>query len=105
MRHLNTMPHVWPDIEPLAQWLGSEVQLLAQTSGGEPFNEACYEPWLTLAERYGKDFPMPRGLLPVTLELRGVSDMSPEQAEKDADAIIAALQEGAYIVKANQRYR
>ncbi|ORM72928.1 succinylglutamate desuccinylase [Pantoea wallisii] len=95
--HLYTTPHAWPDIEPLARWLGSHVQLLAQISGGEPFDEACCEPWLTLAERYGKEFPMPRGLLPVTLELRGVSDVSPEQAEKDADAIINALIEGGYI--------
>ncbi|MCZ4060751.1 M14 family metallopeptidase [Pantoea sp. LMR881] len=95
--HLYTTPHAWPDIEPLARWLGSEVQLLAQISGGEPFDEACCEPWLTLAERFGKEYPMPRGLLPVTLELRGVRDVSPEQAEKDADAIIQALVEGGYI--------
>ncbi|PEI05463.1 hypothetical protein CRM79_20745 [Pantoea agglomerans] len=95
--HLYTTPHAWPDIKPLARWLGSEVQLLAQISGGEPFDEACCEPWLTLAERFGKDYPMPRGLLPVTLELRGVRDVSPEQAQKDADAIISALQEGGYI--------
>ncbi|MEB5972618.1 M14 family metallopeptidase [Pantoea dispersa] len=95
--HLYTTPHAWPEIEPLARWLGSEVQLLAQISGGEPFDEACCEPWLTLAERFGKDYPMPRGLLPVTLELRGVADVSPELAEKDADAIINALTEGGYI--------
>lgn len=95
--HLYTTPHAWPEIEPLARWLGSEVQLLAQISGGEPFDEACCEPWLTLAERFGEAYPMPRGLLPVTLELRGVRDVSPEQAEKDADAIISALQEGGYI--------
>ena len=95
--HLYTTPHAWPDIEPLARWLGSEVQLLAQISGGEPFDEACCEPWLTLADIFGKEYPMPRGLLPVTLELRGVRDVCPEQAEKDADAIISALQEGGYI--------
>ncbi|WP_162286463.1 hypothetical protein GC090_07425 [Pantoea sp. JZ29] len=99
--HLYTTPHAWPDIEPLARWLGSEVQLLAQISGGEPFDEACCEPWLTLAEKFGETFPMPRGLLPVTLELRGVRDVSPEQAEQDADAIINALQESGYISAAD----
>ncbi len=44
---------------------------------------------------------MPRGLLPVTLELRGVRDVSPEQAEQDADAIINALQESGYISAAD----
>jgi len=95
--HLYTTPRAWPDIEPLARWLGSEVQLLAQISGGEPFDEACCEPWITLADRFGKEYPMPRGLLPVTLELRGVADVSPEQAENDADAIINALIEGGYV--------
>ncbi|MGX9257106.1 succinylglutamate desuccinylase/aspartoacylase family protein [Pantoea ananatis] len=95
--HLYTTPHAWPAVEPLARWLGSEVQLLAQVSGGEPFDEACCEPWLTLAERFGEQFPMPQGLLPVTLELRGVRDVSPEQAEQDADAIISAMQELGYI--------
>lgn len=95
--HLYTTPHAWPEIEPLARWLGSEVQLLAQISGGEPFDEACCEPWLTLAERYGDQYPMPRGLLPVTLELRGVRDVNPALAEKDAEAIINALIEGGYI--------
>ncbi len=95
--HLYTTPHAWPDIEPLARWLGSEAQLLAQISGGEPFDEACCEPWLTLAARFGQQHPMPRGLLPVTLELRGIADVSPEQAEKDAQAIINALTESGYI--------
>ncbi|WP_289367395.1 succinylglutamate desuccinylase/aspartoacylase family protein [Pantoea stewartii] len=95
--HLYTTPHAWSEIEPFARWLGSEVQLLAQNSGGEPFDEACCEPWLTLAERFGDKFPMPRGLLPVTLELCGLHDVSPEQAERDADAIINALQELDYI--------
>lgn len=99
--HLYTTPHAWPDIEPLARWLGSEVQLLAQVSGGEPFDEACCEPWLTLAQRFGDQYPMPRGLLPVTLELRGVRDVDPEQAEQDADAIISALRESGYIAAEN----
>ncbi|WP_313118632.1 succinylglutamate desuccinylase/aspartoacylase family protein, partial [Pantoea septica] len=97
LTHLYTTPHAWPDIEPLARWLGSEVQLLAQISGGEPFDEACCEPWLTLAQRFGDQYPMPRGLLPVTLELRGVRDVDPDQAEQDAEAIINALRESGYI--------
>jgi len=95
--HLYTMPHAWPEIEPLARWLGSEVQLLAEISGGEPFDESCCEPWQTLGNHFADRYPMPCGLLPVTLELRGVGDVSPEQAEKDADAIIHALIAGGYI--------
>ena len=95
--HLYTMPHAWADMEPLARWLGSEVQLLADISGGEPFDESCCEPWRTLQAHFAAHFPMPRGLLPVTLELRGVADVSPEQAEQDAEAIINALISGGYI--------
>jgi len=95
--HLYTMPHAWPEIEPLARWLGSEVQLLAEISGGEPFDEACCEPWLTLRSHFAAEYPMPRGLLPATLELRGVRDVSAGQAQQDAGAIIAALTAGGYI--------
>ncbi|SFN32774.1 hypothetical protein SAMN05216516_105196 [Izhakiella capsodis] len=95
--HLYTTPDAWPELEPLARLLGSQVQLLAQISGGEPFDEACCEPWITLAQHYGDDYPMPRGLLPATLELRGVCDVSAEQGEHDAGKIIAALTHGGFI--------
>lgn len=95
--HLYTTPDAWPAIEPLARYLGSDVQLLAEISGGEPFDEACCEPWVHLAREFGDRYPMPQGLLPVTLELRGVRDVSPQQAAADADAIIHALRYSGYI--------
>lgn len=95
--HLYTTPHAWQAIEPLARYLGSDVQLIADISGGEPFDEACCEPWLYLQRAFGNSFPMPEGLLPVTLELRGVRDVSHQQAEQDADAIIKTLIHGGYI--------
>lgn len=95
--HLYTTPQAWPEIEPLARYLGSEVQLVAEISGGEPFDEACCEPWQYLQRTLGDCFPLPQGLKPVTLELRGVMDVSHLQAEKDADAIISALIKGGYI--------
>ena len=95
--HLYTSPQAWPEIEPVARWLGSEVQLLAEVSGGEPFDEACCEPWTTLGARFAADYPMPQGPRAATLELRGVRDVSAEQAQRDADAIIAALTAGGYL--------
>lgn len=89
--HLYTTPQAWPEIEPLARYLGSEVQLVAEISGGEPFDEACCAPWQYLQRTLGDRFPLPPGLKPVTLELRGVMDVSHNQAEKDADAIVNAL--------------
>ncbi|MGB9095397.1 succinylglutamate desuccinylase/aspartoacylase family protein, partial [Erwinia sp.] len=95
--HLYTTPHAWSAVEPLARYIGSDVQLIADISGGEPFDEACCEPWLYLHRTFGDSFPMPDALLPVTLELRGVREVSHEQAEKDADAIIFALIHSGYI--------
>lgn len=100
--HLYTMPHAWPEIEPLARWLGSEVQLLAEISGGEPFDEACCEPWLTLHARFAAEYPIPRGPLAATLELRGVRDVSAEQAQRDAESIVQSLIAGGYISGAAQ---
>lgn len=95
--HLYTTPQAWPDIEPLARYLGTEVQLIAEVSGGEPFDEACCEPWQYLQHTLKHRFPLPQGLRPVTLELRGVRDVSHAYAEKDAEAIVNALIHGGYI--------
>ena len=97
LTHLYTTPQAWPAIEPLARYLGSEVQLIAEISGGEPFDEACCEPWQYLQRTLGNRYPLPSGLNPVTLELRGVRDVSHAQAEKDATAIINALIDAGFV--------
>lgn len=89
--HLYTAPDAWPRIEPLARYLGSEAQLLADVSGGEPFDEACASAWRYLRGAFGERFPIPMGLTPVTLELRGVRDVSHETAARDAQAIVDYL--------------
>ncbi|KQN63688.1 succinylglutamate desuccinylase/aspartoacylase family protein [Erwinia sp. Leaf53] len=95
--HLYTTPQAWPAIEPLARYLGSRVQLIAEISGGEPFDEACAELWNSLNRELGDRFPLPPGLLPVTLELRGARDVSHALAEQDADAILNALTHAGYL--------
>jgi uncharacterized protein len=89
--HLYTTPAAWPAIEPLARYLGSDAQLLADISGGEPFDEACASVWLHLRDALGAQHPIPAGVTPVTLELRGVRDVSHELASSDAQAIVAWL--------------
>ncbi|MDR5838816.1 M14 family metallopeptidase [Caballeronia sp. LZ034LL] len=89
--HLYTTPEAWPAIEPLARYLGSEAQLLADVSGGEPFDEACASAWRYLRGVFGERYPLPPGVLPVTLELRGVRDVSHELAARDAQAIVDTL--------------
>jgi uncharacterized protein len=89
--HLYTTPEAWPAIEPLARLFGSEAQLLADVSGGEPFDEACGAAWRYLREAFGDQHPIPAGPTAVTLELRGVRDVSHELAALDAQAIIDYL--------------
>ena len=95
--HLYTTPQAWPSIEPLARYLGSEAQLLADVSGGEPFDEACASAWRYLRGAFDGRFPIPLGLTPVTLELRGVRDVSHETANRDAQAIVDYLTHAGFI--------
>lgn len=89
--HLYTTPDAWPTIEPLARHLGCAAQLLADVSGGEPFDEACASAWRYLRGAFGDRFPIPMGTTPVTLELRGVRDVSHDLAARDAQAIVDYL--------------
>ncbi|WP_130830730.1 succinylglutamate desuccinylase/aspartoacylase domain-containing protein [[Erwinia] mediterraneensis] len=95
--HLSTTRQAWPHIEPLARRLGSQVHLLTEDAAGESFDKACCEPWNTLKQRFGNDYPIPDGLQPVTFKLCGMRDISPHQAEQDAEAIIHALIDAGFI--------
>lgn len=56
-----------------------------------PFDKACCEIWSKLRRHFAGRFPIPQGLLPVTLELRGVRDVDSAIAQTDARAIIQFL--------------
>jgi predicted deacylase len=88
--HVYTLPETWPIIEPLARYLGSGCQLLADDSGCNPFDEALSTVWTRLAA----DFPnaaIPAACAAVTVELRGQADVNHEHAQQDAHAILAYL--------------
>ena len=92
MIHLYTETPYWPQAEPLARCLGSEVNLLAQGSGVAcSFDEACSQPWWRLAERLGPATPIPLACLAVTVELRGQADVNEKQAQEDAARLLAFL--------------
>lgn len=80
-----TTPGCWPQFEPLARCMGARVTLLADQSGGDPFDEACSMPWPRLAARTGK--PLPQACAAITIELRGEGDVDPMLARDDALAI------------------
>ncbi len=91
VEHLYTTPDAWPQVEPLARYLGAQASLLASDSGGQSFDECFSLVWWQLQQRFGKRFPIPLGSICVTLELRGQADVSHALAEQDCQAILDFL--------------
>ena len=91
--HLYTTPACWPlGVDDLAARLDARAVLLAENSGGEPFDEVCSTPWDSLRARHGSaDTPIPVGCSAVTVELRGEADVNDELARRDADALLDHL--------------
>jgi predicted deacylase len=91
VEHLYTTPEAWPQVEPLARYLGAQASLLATDSGGQSFDECFSLLWWQLQQRFGKRFPIPQGSFSVTVELRGQADVSHELATQDCQAILDFL--------------
>lgn len=88
--HMYTLPQLWPVLEPLARFLGSQCQLLAEDSGVAPFDEALSTVWSKLR----RDYPhanIPLACTSTTIELRSRADISHALAEQDAQGIIEYL--------------
>ncbi|MFK3772029.1 succinylglutamate desuccinylase/aspartoacylase family protein [Pseudomonas sp. NPDC089406] len=91
VEHLYTTPEAWPQVEPLARYLGVQASLLATDSGGQSFDECFSLVWWQLQQRFGKRFPIPLGSFSVTIELRGQADVSHALASQDCQAILDFL--------------
>lgn len=76
----------------LAARLGCTAFLIAENSGGDPFDEAVSRPWFELAAAM-PDFPVRFACQSTTVELRGQGDVSHELAKADAGAILGFLQD------------
>ncbi len=76
----------------LAAQLGALVTLTAPESGDHPFDEANSAIWWRLAEALGDEGPIPPANLAVTVELRGMPDVSDTLAAADAEALYRFLQ-------------
>lgn len=90
--HLYTHAASVATFSPLAARLGCTAILIAENSGGDPFDEALSRPWVELAAAR-PDVPLPFACQSTTVELRGQSDVSEEFAQSDAAAIIGFLQD------------
>lgn len=81
---------LWPEAADLAACLGSEVNLLAEDSGGSAFDEANSRLWWRLAARF-PEHPIPPACLAATIELRGERDVDEALATSDATGLVRFL--------------
>ncbi|SAL66699.1 succinylglutamate desuccinylase/aspartoacylase family protein [Caballeronia telluris] len=88
--HLYTSPASWPDVEPLARYIGANGVLLATDSGGQSFDEIHTLLWNEVRALLGTT-PLAAPNIAVTLEHRGQRDVSYDAAQQDADAIVEFL--------------
>lgn len=92
--HLYTEEPCWPAMEPLARLLGCQAVLLAQDSGGGPFDERLSGLWWQLAQRLqaeGLHHPLVQACASTTVELRGEGDVDHALARRDAAALMDYL--------------
>ena len=85
----------WPQLEPIARFVGSEAILLAKDSGGGPIDECLSGTWWRLADSLkasGDTSPLPQGCCTTTIELRGELDVTHAYAQQDAQAIFSYLE-------------
>lgn len=88
--HLYLAEALWPDTADLAALLGARAVLLADASGGDPFDEVFSRPWTELV-RHFPDHLLPHLCLSTTIELRGQGDVGGAAAEADALALLRFL--------------
>jgi len=93
--HFYTEEPCWPQLAPLAHFLGAQAILLAKNSGNRPFDECLSCVWWQLADKLaaaGHAQPLPQGCHSTTIELRGELDVTHALAQQDAQAIVNWLQ-------------
>ena len=90
---------LWPAAADLSAQLGAEVTLLAEDSGVTPFDEACSRIWWQLADKF-PNRPIPSACLSATVEFRGITDVTHEYGQEDAENIFCFLQRRG-IIKGN----
>lgn len=94
LQHLYLSPASWPDVEPLARYLGARACFLAQEAGGQSFDECFTLFWAQMQARFPGRIAAPG--FAVTVELRGVADVNHGLARQDCVALLNYLtQRGA----------
>lgn len=88
--HLYTQPAAWERLAALGALTACRAVLLAEVSGGHPFDEALSGPWTALAAQF-PDRPIPLGCASATVELRGRSNVCRTLGAGDAQALMDYL--------------
>lgn len=88
--HIYLGTPLWPDGADLAADMDARAVLLAEVSGGHPFDEACGGPWWALAKAF-PDVPVPPACFSATLELRSNDAVDDAVARDDAAALLRFL--------------
>lgn len=88
--HLYVGTPLWPQARDVAAAIDARAVLLAEVSGGNPFDEACAGPWWTLA-RLHPDRPIPPACLAATLELGSNDDVDEGMAARQAEGLYRVL--------------
>lgn len=84
-------------LRPLAAYLGAQALLTCEVAGGDPFDESVTRIWWELAAHFKGRFPIELACVGGTVELRGETEVSHELAGRDADALIAYLQQQGHV--------
>ncbi|MBK3436073.1 succinylglutamate desuccinylase/aspartoacylase family protein [Pseudomonas sp. MF7448] len=89
VQHLYLAPDFWPQVEPLARYLGAEACFMAHEAGGQSFDECFTLFWRQMQARFAGRIQSPG--FAVTVELRGVADVDHGLARRDSQALIDYL--------------
>lgn len=100
--HMYGTPEAWPQLEPLARFLGSRCQLLSEDSGSHSFDEVVSTVWARLRQQY-PEVALDLACIGTTVEFRGEYALSHDLAAGDAKAIVQYLNHQGYLrLAANQ---
>ncbi|WP_323990749.1 succinylglutamate desuccinylase/aspartoacylase family protein [Nguyenibacter sp. L1] len=90
-RHMYVGTPLWPQMRDIAAEIDARAVLLADISGGNPFDEACSLPWQDLARRF-PDAAIPPACAAATLELGSNDDVDLGMAQDQAAALYRILE-------------
>lgn len=98
--HLYVGTPLWPQAQDLAQAIDARAVLLAEVSGGHPFDEACSGPWWALARSY-PERPIPPACIAATFELGPNDEVDDDKAARQAEGLYGVLVRRGLVTDAN----